>query len=108
MRKQYEYFLLAPLALLLQILTALYIYRAPEFVYGNFALIPEAQLWLLTVTVLLSSGLCGLVLTCRASYLLLTRSRYAVATIMILIFCFPAWAMSVFFLHAALVFLALI
>jgi len=51
-------------------------------------------------------ALAGLALASRASYLLLTRSRGIVAVLLILLFCMPAWLLSVFYLHGVLVFLA--
>ena len=108
MRKHSQRFLMAFLALLLQVFASIYAYQAPQIVYGNSVHLPETWLWPLTVAIFLLSGRFGLLLTCSASWLLLMRSRRIVAWSMIIVCCLPAWALSVFYLHAALVFLALV
>ena len=108
MISRYEHFFLAPTALIIQVMTAAYTYFAPDSVFGPMGTFPEMWLWPLSVTLFASSGLCGLYLTSKASYLLLIRSAYPLATVVILLFCLPAWLLSLFHIHAALVLLALI
>ena len=108
MISRYEHFFLAPIALVIQVMTVCYIYFAPENVYGMEATFPEAWLWLLSVVLFTSSGVIGLYLTSKASYLLLIRSAYPLAVVAILLFCLPAWLLSLSHIHAALVFLALV
>jgi len=108
MIRRYEHFLLPPLALAIQVATVCYTYFAPENVFGAGAMLSETWLWPLSVAVFAVSSLCGLYLTSRASYLLLTRSAYPIAATVILTLCVPAWALSVFHLHAAFVFTAIL
>lgn len=104
--KRYAHLLLAPAALLFQTLPLLFIYQATELSFGQAPALPEYWVWPTSVTGLALLALAGLVLASRASYLLLTRSRGIVAASLILLFCMPAWLLSVFYLHGVLVFLA--
>lgn len=108
MIRRNEHFLLAALALAMQVVTVCYTYFSPENVYGAGAMFPETWLWPLSVTVFAVSSVCGLYLTSRASYLLLTHTAYPIAASVILTVCVPAWALSVFHLHAAFVFTAVL
>lgn len=105
---RYEHFFLAPIALIIQVMTAAYTYFAPDSVFGPMGTFPEIGLWPLSVTLFAFSGLYGLYLTSKASYLLLIRCTYPLAALVILLFCLPAWLLSLFHIHAALVFLALV
>ena len=104
--KRYAHLLLAPAALLFQTLPLLFIYQATELSFGQAPALPEYWVWPTSVTGLALLALAGLALASRASYLLLTRSRGIVATVLILVCCVPAWLLSVFYLHGVLVFLA--
>ena len=104
--KRHLHLLLAPVALLWQTPTAGLIYLTPRLAYGGGAVLPEAWVWPLSMAWLIFFALSGLALACTASYLLLTRSHRAVAALLVAFFCVPAWSISVFHLHAALVFLA--
>lgn len=104
--KRYAHLLLAPTALLYQALPLLFIYHATELSFGEVPAWPEYWVWPASVAGLAVLALAGLALASRASYLLLTRSRGIVAVLLILLFCMPAWLLSVFYLHGVLVFLA--
>lgn len=104
--KRYWPMLLPPSALLSQALSGLLVRLMPGFVYGDNPLVPERWLWFISTSGLMMGAVCGMVLGVVASYLLLTRFHVVPAGIMIALFCIPAWLLSVFFLQAALVFLA--
>ena len=106
MRRKYGHYLPAPAALLFQMLPAVFIYFVPGIVYGADHGLVETRAWSGSITALACLALTGLVLACTASYRLQTHSRALVAWPMILFFCVPAWLLSVFYLHAVLVFLA--
>jgi len=104
--KSHAHLLLAPTALLSQAIPAGLMYLTPQLVCGHNSTLAEDRLWLFSVTWLMLPALYGLFAGCRASYLMLTRSHPALAWTMIIAFCVPAWMQAVFYLHAALVFLA--
>ncbi len=106
MIRNYGHFLLAFAALLFQVFPGIFIYVAPGLSYAPGHGLVEARVWTVSIAGLAGLALAGLLLTSAASYRLLTRSRAVIAWPMVLFFCVPAWLLSVFYLHAVLVFLA--
>jgi len=106
MIRNYGRFLLAPAALFFQVVPALFLYFVPGLVYAAGHTVVETRAWTGSITGLACLALAGLVLASTASYRLLTHSRAVIAWPMILFFCVPSWLLSVFYLHAVLIFLA--
>ncbi len=106
MIRRYGPLLLAPAALLFQIVPGLFIYLVTACAYEEGHGLVEARVWNGSMTGLVFFAVSGLVLASAAAYLLLTRFRGSIAGPMILLFCMPAWLLSSFYLHAVLVFLA--
>jgi len=106
MIRNYGRFLLAPAALLLQAFPGIFICITPGLAYAPGHSLVETRVWIVSIAGLACLALAGLLLASAASYRLLTRSRAVIAWPMILFFCVPSWLLSVFYLHAVLVFLA--
>ena len=101
-------FFLARMAVIIQLFPPACFYILYGMVYGINPVLSEAWVWFIFVPVLFLSGITGIVLGCISSYLLLTRSRLAVAEAMIVIFCLPALFIASFYFHFALVLMAVV
>ena len=107
MRKQWP-LLIAVFALLFQAAAIAFMHAVAQTVYANPPYSGESWAWTVSLVGLaLCSGI-SMLLGCLGVYVLLTRSRLAVAMTLIVLCCIPALIGSAVYAYAVLVFLALV
>jgi len=107
MRKQWP-LLIAVFALLFQAAAIAFMHAVAQTVYANPPYSSESWAWTVSLVGLaLCSGI-SMLLGCLGVYVLLTRSRLAVAMTLIVLCCIPALIGSAVYAYAVLVFLALV
>ncbi|MBN2363917.1 hypothetical protein JXL83_07275 [candidate division WOR-3 bacterium] len=105
MRKTY----LVPLsALLFQIIPPFLIYVLSWAIYSDQGFVPHSLNRFLSLSLLLFSSSVSLFLGNYGSYLLLIKENKIVDLLMILLCCVPALLAGSFYLHALLVFMAIV
>ena len=107
MRKQWH-LLIAVFALLFQAATIAFMHVVAQTVYANPPSSSESWAWTASLVGLaLCSGI-SMLLGCLGVYVLLTRSRLAVAMTLIVLCCIPALIGGAVYAYAVLVFLTLV
>ncbi|MBN1150849.1 hypothetical protein JXA84_06490 [candidate division WOR-3 bacterium] len=95
-------------ALFFPIIPPVLIYVLSWALYSDKGVVPYSLNRFLSLSVLAFSSSVSLFLGNYGTYLMLRKANKVVAPLMILLFCVPALLLGSFYLHAFLVFLALV
>jgi hypothetical protein len=106
--KSWWHFLLPAAALLFQPVPILFIRAVAWMAYSPSPWLPADSFWTVSLVGLTLCGLISLLLGGFGVYLLLTRSRRAVALPLIVLCCVPALVIGMVYVRAVLVFLAMV